>query len=374
MENKKTKFAPPERAGKDELARQERHILEQEMFLKALDLFPKVVLVLNPNRQVVFCNRTLCNLLGVQPGEILGKRPGEIFNCIHSGKEPDGCGTSLFCRECGAVRSILFAQKGNENAEECRMTYFKDGKEQSLDLKVWSVPHETRDGRFVIFIIDDIANEKRRESLEKTFFHDVLNEAGIILGYLDNMVDKITPADSQSLEQLRQFAKGVVRAIESHRDLIAAESGKFKLFISEIEIRPFMKALVGGYAVSKTGKGKKIELDCPEGKMTLRSDQVLLERVMGNLIKNALEASQPGGTVAVAYGRKEERHCFSVHNDTVMPENIRIQIFQRSFSTKGRGRGIGTYSVKFFTENYLGGRVYFKSEEGRGTTFFIELA
>jgi signal transduction histidine kinase len=56
-----------------------------------------------------------------------------------------------------------------------------------------------------------------------------------------------------------------------------------------------------------------------------------------------------------------------------MPKEVQMQIFQRSFSTKGKGRGIGTYSIKLLTETYLGGKVSFRSEERHGTTFRIDL-
>jgi signal transduction histidine kinase len=57
-----------------------------------------------------------------------------------------------------------------------------------------------------------------------------------------------------------------------------------------------------------------------------------------------------------------------------MPEAVRQQVFQRSFSTKeGQGRGIGTWSVKLLTERYLGGAVAFVSEPGRGTVFSVRL-
>ncbi len=46
---------------------------------------------------------------------------------------------------------------------------------------------------------------------------------------------------------------------------------------------------------------------------------------------------------------------FWVHNHAVMPESVQRQVFQRSFTTKGRGRGLGTYSVKLLTERYLEG-------------------
>ena len=57
-----------------------------------------------------------------------------------------------------------------------------------------------------------------------------------------------------------------------------------------------------------------------------------------------------------------------------MPEAVRHQLFQRSFSTReGRGRGIGSYSVKLLTEKYLRGDVSFVSREPEGTTFFVAL-
>jgi sensor histidine kinase regulating citrate/malate metabolism len=65
---------------------------------------------------------------------------------------------------------------------------------------------------------------------------------------------------------------------------------------------------------------------------------------------------------------------FRVKNVGVMPHDVQMQIFQRSFSTKGRGRGIGTYSIRLLTENYLKGKVSFTSNEVEGTVFSVELS
>ncbi|MFQ5559388.1 MAG: sensor histidine kinase, partial [Nitrospinota bacterium] len=48
------------------------------------------------------------------------------------------------------------------------------------------------------------------------------------------------------------------------------------------------------------------------------------------------------------------------------------QVFMRSFSTKGKNRGIGTYSMQLLSENYLQGRVYFSSSPEAGTDFVAE--
>jgi signal transduction histidine kinase len=57
-----------------------------------------------------------------------------------------------------------------------------------------------------------------------------------------------------------------------------------------------------------------------------------------------------------------------------MPDHVRAHVFQRSFSTKGAGRGLGTYSVKLLTESYLAGQAWFESTTGQGTTFHVEFA
>ena len=62
-----------------------------------------------------------------------------------------------------------------------------------------------------------------------------------------------------------------------------------------------------------------------------------------------------------------------VNNPAVMPRDVQLQVFNRSFSTKGSGRGIGTYSMRLLVSRYLGGSVDFDSSEDRGTIFRVRL-
>jgi len=60
-----------------------------------------------------------------------------------------------------------------------------------------------------------------------------------------------------------------------------------------------------------------------------------------------------------------------VHNAAVMLPTVQLQIFSRSFSTKGNGRGLGTYSIKLISEKYLRGHVAFVSNANEGTQFTV---
>ena len=51
------------------------------------------------------------------------------------------------------------------------------------------------------------------------------------------------------------------------------------------------------------------------------------------------------------------------------PREVQLQVFQRSFSTKGENRGLGTYSIRLLTERYLKGQVSFTSSPETGTIF-----
>jgi len=330
---------------------------------------------LDKNRQVVFCNATLLKKLGLRdPSSLLGKRPGEIFGCIHATDEKAGCGTSRFCRECGAVKAILHAQQGRQQTvEECRMTIRTEAGEDALDLRVWAVPVVIDREPFTIFTIKDIGDEKRRELLERTFFHDILNESAIVAGYLENARDGVLDMDRDLMGRVHSAAARMIDTIQGQRDLLYAEADKLELSRREFPVRRFLNELVRTLSDSKWAVKKTITLDGPDPDTTIMTDKHLLKRILINLIKNALEASQPGDEIHVEYRKKSGRNHFSVQNPGVMPESVKVQIFQRSFSTKGPGRGIGTYSVKLFTEKYLKGSVSFESETGKGTLFHVEI-
>jgi signal transduction histidine kinase len=119
--------------------------------------------------------------------------------------------------------------------------------------------------------------------------------------------------------------------------------------------------------------GRVIEVpEAWEGRLV--TDERLLRRVLGNMLKNALEATPVGGRVSLRCRDQGTHVMFSVHNAQVMPRDVQLQVFQRSFSTKSKlGRGVGTHSMKLLGERYLGGQVSFVSREPDGTTFTLTL-
>jgi nitrogen-specific signal transduction histidine kinase len=384
-----TEFAPAERASAEEVERQYRMLSELPFVKEFIDAVPNMAMVLNKERQIVFANRAFREFAGVEEekeiigsrqGELLGcarleyigKRPGEAAGCIRSEMTEGGCGTTVFCQTCGAVQSIVNSQKNNApDVQECRMVCGESA--DPLDLRVWSRPLNVKEEAFTVFSVMDISDEKRRKALERIFFHDVLNTAGGMKGLADLLMDSELPeAEVKELAgMLSEAGEQLIEEISAQRILSAAEQGDLQVAAEPLNSLELLNRVVHQFLSMSSSQGKQLIVDEAAENFDFTSDPVLIRRVLINLTKNALEAVGAGAAVNLNCACGAEGATFTVHNAIVMPPEVQRQIFTRSFSTKGSGRGLGTYSIKLITEKYLHGEVSFVSNEKQGTVFTV---
>ena len=354
-----------------ELQRQAEYFADGFITRHLLDAIPTFLLILNRQRQIVYANRTLFEMTGVGDVSVLsGQRPGEALRCVHS-QHPGGCGSTEPCQACGVLGATLASLEGCRAEQECRITRHREGQVESLDLRVWATPLEYGDESFTIFSIADISHEKRRQALERIFFHDILNLAGGIRGFADVLLEPVGEENSGALlDHIRQAAERIIDEIQAQRTLAAAESQDLQPQPDVVAAGVLLDQVCGIYRHHEVCRGRELHHDREEDGSVLTSDATLLGRVLGNMVKNALEATPRGGTVTVGCREVDGGIEFWVHNPGVIPEPVRQQIFQRSFSTRGAGRGLGTYSMRLLSEDYLGGQVGFTSRAKQGTRFF----
>jgi signal transduction histidine kinase len=373
LEKKDTQFASAERATFETLQQQQDLFADAGFMLEIIDAVPDGLVVLNEQRQIVYSNQAFCQAVQIDSDSAVGLRPGEAFNCIHAFESDGGCGTTEFCSTCGAVRAILKAQKGAKDVQECRIIrHSHDGAEDALDLRVWATPIQLNGDAYTIFAVNDISNEKRRRILERVFFHDIRNTAGAIQGLAELVALADDPAELQEFDfggLLDQASHQLLDEIEAQRQLLAAENEELELEPRRIQSLLLLQDVKKIYDRHIVSEERLIQLDPQSENGEMLTDPTLLKRVVGNMVKNALEACKPGETVTIGCGRFGEYIRFWVHNPAHMPRDVQLQIFQRSFSTKGNGRGLGTYSMKLLSERYLNGRVTFKSSPHEGTVF-----
>ena len=337
-----------------------------------IDAVPDILLAVNSSRQIIFANQAAMDFFHVGSAhELWGKRPGEAAGCMHSRETPGGCGNSESCRVCGAFLAIYQGLQGETSVEECRMALAGG---TPLDLTIWTRPFDIDGQQFLFLSIKDISDEKRRQALEKIFFHDLLNTAGGLQS-ISEIIEASAPEELRELrEVIASLSEQLVDEIRAQRDLLAAERGELHVQMRKANSRDVVAKTISMYLKSQSSDGKTIHSSeiCEE--IPFLTDTAILLRVLGNLSKNALEATPAGGTVTVGcHALTSDTVEFFVHNTACIPREFQLQIFKRSFSTKGAGRGLGTYSVKLLTERFLSGKVEFSSKPSAGTVFFVKL-
>ena len=105
------------------------------------------------------------------------------------------------------------------------------------------------------------------------------------------------------------------------------------------------------------------------------ADFTFLNRIMYNLVTNAVQAMPQGGklTILAHKDTKTNDSIITVEDTGVgIPEHVKGKLFTPMFTTKAKGQGFGLAVIKRMTEA-LGGSVTFESEEGKGTTFTVRL-
>jgi len=370
-----TQFASAERASEEQVKGQSKAVLAMPMLKQLLNAVPDVLMILNGQRQIIFANQSLLNMLGCSsPRDVLGKRSGEMLNCIHAKESAGGCGTTMACRNCGAILAILSSQRGSESTRECRIA--REGGD-GLNLRVHATPFAIGQSELTIFSISDISSEKRRKVLERMLFEDIVQDA-------NELRDKVaareeTEGDEENrdgyMEGLRRdvehFSRDLTEEINEHRILMAAENGELCAHPLPCDGLHLLERVAFSLQERELANKHYIEVDKNARSIDMVIDQTLLKQVLAHMIRNAFEACEEDEKVRVGVYMQNAGVEFRVCNAAYINEKQQTQIFQRDFSTKGEGRGIGTYSMRLLCEKYLQGKVSFTSSLRLGTVFSV---
>jgi DNA-binding response OmpR family regulator/PAS domain-containing protein len=361
-------IAEAEKACRFELESQARRSLDSPAVHLLFEAVSDFSLLLNDNLEILGANHRLLEALGQPEESLLGLRFGEVFGCLYVPEAPNG----LHCRVCGAMRAVQTAQETGKSVDgDCHLTIDRDGRIEGLDFRVRATPLRVGTDDLTVFVFHDVGEKERHTVLCQTFFHDLLNEIGGIRAWSD-MMGKNDPHGAA--RQVAVLAESLRDNVITQQSLMAAEHGELIVIENEFDASELWSRLELIFAQNHIAIDKTVTLLPLPERTALVSDQVLVLRVLVNMLKNAIEASEPEGTVAMWLEWRGNVPTFIVHNAGVISEDRRPWIFEKSpFTRAPHHRGIGTHSIKLYGERYLRGKVTFTSDEQTGTHFFFSL-
>lgn len=237
--------------------------------------------------------------------------------------------------------------------------------------------------------------EAERQQLEKLnalkakFFsnisHELRTPLTLILGPVEQLRnDKQQPLDpmlkQNYIETVWQNSKKLTRLVNELLDLGKMESSTLSLYPQTVSLHSFIKVVYQGFSSAADFKKLRYELDCdiPWG-LAANIDRDKLEKILNNLISNALKFTPGGGIVSIRASAIASGLTITVADTgRGIPQGDLDFVFDRYYQVAADhnvaegGTGIGLSLAKEYTE-LMGGKIKIKSTTGEGTVFNVFL-
>jgi signal transduction histidine kinase len=225
------------------------------------------------------------------------------------------------------------------------------------------------------------------DQIKSRFFanisHELRTPLTLLLAPLETLLHRFHRAFDEDTRGLlaTMHANGMrlLKLINDLLDLVRLESGRIEIKREPLEVNEFVKGLASATRQVADDKRVKLETLVDSAVGTVLADRDKLEKILLNLLFNALKFTPAGGSVSLRAEKQDEEFVLIV-SDTGMgiAEKSLPFVFDRFWQADGtskrkyQGVGIGLALVKEFTEAQ-NGKVTVQSEEGKGTTFTVRL-
>jgi PAS domain S-box-containing protein len=312
--------------------------------------------------------------------EILGYSNDQIKSSLDeryrqwAPKRPDGTVLPL---EESALHRVFQGEPTKGTTAQFRRL---DGKQVWISFSASPVLDSSGRQIGAVSTLSDITAERelqeRLEDYLHMMAHDLRSPLTVISGYAEILEEMLGDTHREALAGTQAIVNAADHMNSMMEDLIEAgrlESGQAALNHDVIDLHDFIADFLRRQ-ISKDYQ--RVRTEIPQDLPPARIGKNHLERIMVNLIGNALKYSTPDQPVEIRSAREEGKVCLSVkdYGQGIAPEDL-PRIFERFYRTpsarsKTSGTGMGLYITKKLLESY-GGTIRVESEVGHGSTFTL---
>jgi len=210
-------------------------------------------------------------------------------------------------------------------------------------------------------------NAKLREDMEKITHHDLKAPLSNIL------FETYRLADKTAAKSINRAVNNVVSMINNSLNLYKIEQGIYILAPQATNVNLLVNDAINAVSNISNDKHLHFALTGFDTEYFILAEPLLCLSIFNNLIKNAVEASPTGQTIAIALACEDNQVVFRLTNQGVIPTAMRARLFEKYSSSNHRaGTGLGTYSAKLMTL-VQHGEISFDIIDERQTQFTVKL-
>jgi PAS domain S-box-containing protein len=351
--------------------------IEEEMqnvkkFQKAVDASTEAVMITDPLGAIIYVNAGWTKLNGYTDTEALGRNPRML--------KSDKTKPEIFSALWEKISSGLpFTTEDIFNRR-------KNGTEYQAELSVFPVREGTQT-LFYVAICHDITQRKEVDRAKTEFVslasHQLRTPLSAIRWYSEMLMSKyVGQLNEKQMQYLKEIYQGNLRMIELVNALLNVsriDLGTFAIEPEPMSLTETCESVLAELLPQITLKGQTVTKIFDTAPSTYYGDPKLMRIIFQNFLSNSVKYTQAGGSIEVEIATREADLYIRVSdNGYGIPKEQHNKIFEKLFRADNvrqkdtEGTGLGMYIVKAIVDS-SGGRIWFDSEENKGTTFHVLL-
>jgi len=330
------------------------------------------VFAIDKEQNVVHLNRRGEELSGYKSSEILGKPYYDFLKFI---KEKDGSENIEFIKT--ALGGKLTSMK--DHTQIIR----KGGRK--LHVADTAAPLKDKDGNIIgaIVIFRDATQERKIEQMREEMIsltsHQLKAPLTVIKGNIELLKSgKLSTEERGLANEVEQIAQSMTRLVGDLLNVSKIEQGRIDFKLEPIQIEILIDEIIKRLA--SVAKNREVNVEFKKSKQLLpkvSADPEYLREALQNIISNAIDYTKNKVVIEL---KKQDDDLLIICNDNGIgiPKDEQSKIFEKFYrtsnakQTKTGGTGLGLNIAKAIIEKFYG-KIWFESEENKGTTFYISL-
>lgn len=281
----------------------------------------------------------------------------------------------------------------SSNAHHFRI-YNSQNKLKHIKLRLYSKLNDHQDYCILGGFLEDVTENRHYEKTLKEYtskkngvleklVHDLSGPLGMIQNMITLLQEKHTEHNVPHLEEYTNYIQKICKtSIELINDLVTNEYLDFikvKLKLERIELVQCLKSFFEIYQKSPDVQERKFIFKASKPEIYASIDEVKFIQVLNNLISNAIKFTYYNGTITLNIDEHEKSVIVSVRDNGIgIPDELKPHLFKKYTKASRTGlrgepsNGLGLYIIKEIIVLH-NGKIWYDSEPGKGTTFYIEL-